>query len=113
MTSEIPHVEVAAAKRLADDGAVLLDVRELEEWIAGHAPGATHIPLSALGERYTEIPQDQQVVAICRSGARSASATDALNQAGFTVTNVAGGMQMWAAKGLAVVTDAGDPGTVI
>jgi len=77
------------------EGAYLLDVREDDEWRAGHAPGAVHIPLRTLGERAGEVPKDQRVYVVCRVGGRSAQATMALNQAGWDAVNVAGGMQAW------------------
>ena len=60
------------------DGAWLLDVRENDEWAAGYAPGARHIPLGELGARTAEIPQDQTVYVICRSGMRSGRAVQAV-----------------------------------
>ena len=97
--------EVSAAK--VPDGTWLLDVREDDEWAAGHAPDARHIPLGQLGSRVGEIPQDVEVYVICRSGHRSARATQALNGAGWHAVNVAGGMQDWAASGRPMVTDSG------
>ena len=87
--------------------AWLLDVREDAEWAAGHAPNARHIPLGQLGAHTADIPQDQQIYVICRSGVRSASAAQALNGAGWQAVNVAGGMQDWAAGGRPMVSDSG------
>lgn len=98
--SEVPAASVPAQ-------AWLLDVRENDEWAAGHAPDATHIPLGQLGARTAEIPLDQQIYVICRAGSRSAMAAQALNQAGWQAVNVAGGMQDWAAAGKAMVSDSG------
>jgi rhodanese-related sulfurtransferase len=89
------------------DGAWLLDVREDDEWAAGHAPGARHIPLGQLGARAAEIPQDEAVYVICRSGHRSGRAAQALTGAGREAINVAGGMQDWAAAGRPMTTDSG------
>lgn len=89
--------------------ARLVDVREPEEWAAGHAPGATHIPLGELGARYTEIPQDGPVYLICRSGARSNRAAQALAGAGWDALNVRDGMQGWAAAGRPMTNDSGIP----
>jgi rhodanese-related sulfurtransferase len=97
--------EVAAAS--VPDGAWLLDVREDDEWAAGYAPGARHIPLGELGARTAEVPQDQAVYVICRSGGRSARAAQALAAAGWETINVAGGMQDWAAAGRPMATDSG------
>jgi rhodanese-related sulfurtransferase len=97
--------EVPAASVPAE--AWLLDVREDDEWAAGHVPEATHIPLGQLGAHTADIPQDQQIYVICRSGARSATATQALNGAGWQAVNVAGGMQDWAVAGRPMVSDSG------
>jgi rhodanese-related sulfurtransferase len=91
------------------DDVWLLDVREDDEWAAGHAPGARHIPLGELGARAGEVPKDQLVYVICRSGGRSARAAEALGGAGWRAVNVAGGMQDWAAAGRPMVTDSGAP----
>jgi rhodanese-related sulfurtransferase len=100
--------EVPAAS--VPDGAYLLDVREDDEWAAGHVPGATHIPLAQLGGRATEVPRDVTIYVICRSGARSARAAFALVGSGWDAINVAGGMQDWAAAGRAMTADSGsDP----
>ncbi len=97
--------EVPAAS--VPQGAWLLDVREDEEWAAGYAPGARHIPLGELGARSDELPQDGAVYVICRSGHRSARAAQALANAGWDAINVAGGMQDWAAAGRPMATDSG------
>jgi rhodanese-related sulfurtransferase len=98
--AEVPAVSVP-------DGAWLLDVREDDEWAAGHVPGARHIPLGQLGARTAEVPQDEAVYVICRSGMRSGRATQALTGAGWEAINVAGGMQDWAAAGRPMTTDSG------
>jgi len=104
--SAVEEIDVAAAHALVEDGALLLDVRNDDEWEAGHAPAALLMPLPALGDRYTELPTDRRIVVICRSGARSARATEALVGAGYDAVNVAGGMLAWADAGLPVVTGA-------
>nr|WP_156004369.1 rhodanese-like domain-containing protein [Streptomonospora sp. PA3] len=86
----------------------MLDVREDDEWAAGHAPEAVHIPLSRLAERAGEIPRDQQVYVVCRVGGRSAQAVQALNDAGWQAANVAGGMQAWALSGRELVSETED-----
>ena len=94
------------------DDHFLLDVREHDEWQAGHVAEAVHIPMGQLNTRIAEIPRDQPIIAICRSGNRSGAVTDALNRAGYTAHNLDGGMFAWAAEGLPVVTDEGEPGWV-
>ncbi|MFD7294263.1 rhodanese-like domain-containing protein [Streptomyces sp. NPDC059897] len=94
----------------------LLDVREDDEWQAGHAAGALHIPMSEFVARYGELteaaPQDGRVNVICRSGGRSAQVTMYLAQQGVDAVNVDGGMQAWEAAGRPVVDDNGQPGGV-
>lgn len=92
---------------------ILLDVREPEEWDAGHAPQARSVPMSQLSERITELPHDTQIICVCHLGGRSAAVSAALNRAGFDAVNLTGGMAAWQAVGLPVVTDSGAPGDVI
>ncbi|MGA5063806.1 rhodanese-like domain-containing protein [Streptomyces exfoliatus] len=103
-----------AHQRTGDGEAVLLDVREAPEWKAGHAPGASHLPLSRLmaGAPLPAAAQGGPVVAICRSGRRSQEATKLLTARGVEATDVAGGMTAWARAGLPV-TDQGGGGGVI
>nr|WP_259294444.1 rhodanese-like domain-containing protein [Streptomyces canus] len=84
--------------------ALLLDVREREEWAAGHAPGAEHAPLSALtaGGRLPEAAEGRQVITICRSGKRSRQAAELLTARGVDAVDVLGGMGAWVGAGLAV-----------
>jgi rhodanese-related sulfurtransferase len=110
-TPGIPHVDVHEAARRAESGeALMLDVRENDEWTAGRAPVARHLPLSEL--RLEQVPTDRPVLAMCRSGNRSGRVTEALVAAGVDAVNVAGGMQAWEQAGLPVVADDGRPGTV-
>ena len=93
-------IDIATAARERDAGAFILDVREPDEWAAGHIPGATLIPLGQLTARAGEVPADREVVVVCRSGNRSAQGRDILRAAGLTqVTSMAGGMNAWTAAG--------------
>jgi rhodanese-related sulfurtransferase len=87
--------------------AYLLDVREDDEWAAGHAPEAVHIPVGAISARAGEIPQDREVYVICRTGARSAYAAQALAGAGWKTINVADGMAGWAVAGRPMISETG------
>jgi len=109
----VPTIGAEEAARRVDDGALLLDVREPDEWQAGHAPEAIHVPLASLAARANELDQDRPVVAVCRSGGRSERAAAALRQRGYDAVNLGGGMQAWSASGLAVVTDDGEAGQII
>ena len=82
------------------EGAFLLDVRENSEWDEFHVPETTHIPLGELAERVDELPRDQPIVVICRSGNRSQQGRDILLEAGFSdVTSMDGGLKEWLALG--------------
>ena len=94
------EISVPEAHQYYQDGAFILDVRTQEEWDEGHIPGATLIPLDELGMRLSELPQDEEIIIICRSGNRSAVGRDTLLNAGFeSVTSVAGGFNQWVANG--------------
>lgn len=99
------------------EGDFLLDVREDDEWQAGHAEGAVHIPMSDFVARFGELaeaaPQDAKVNVICRSGGRSAQVTMYLAQQGIDAANVEGGMQAWEAAGKPVVDEKGGAGFVM
>jgi rhodanese-related sulfurtransferase len=98
---------------LPEDG-LLLDVREDDEWAAGHAPTAKHIPMSEVVARIGELTKPEgPVYVICRVGGRSAQVAQYLDQNGVEAVNVTGGMQAWEAAGKAVVTDSGAAGIVI
>ncbi|MFI0424280.1 rhodanese-like domain-containing protein [Spongiactinospora sp. 9N601] len=102
----VPEIDANAVP----DDAYLLDVREHDEWRAGHAPTATHIPLGELQGRVEEVPAEATVYVVCRVGGRSAQATAWLNHIGRQAVNVGGGMQSWAAAGRAMSSESGqDP----
>ncbi len=99
------EISVQQAASLREEGAFVLDVRQPEEWEAGHISGATLIPLGELSSRLSEIPSDKTVVVVCRSGNRSAQGRDILLKAGFSpVTSMGGGMTNWVANGYPTVT---------
>lgn len=94
--------------------AYLLDVREPDEWLAGHAPGAVHLPLMDIPARLEDIPRDGDVVVVCRMGGRSAQAVAYLMQNGYdNVANLDGGMRDWAAVGKPMVSEDGRPARVL
>jgi rhodanese-related sulfurtransferase len=98
---DVRQIDAATARAEQAAGALLLDVREQDEWDAGRAPGAIHVPMSELQERYTELPQRDSTLIICRSGSRSDAVAHALARIGRPgCANVIGGMQAWKAAGL-------------
>ena len=99
----VPEIDIDELARRHAAGAFVLDVRNPDEYVAGHVPGAVLIPLPELGDRWQEVPEGD-VLVICKSGARSAKAVEALNGAGRTTVNVAGGTMAWIDAGRPVVT---------
>ncbi len=97
------RIGVADASAMVEAGeAVLVDVRTRQEWKQGHAPRAMHISLASLDTQMRRIPADRTVLAICRSGSRSAQAVASLSRAGYDARNVKGGMIAWSRAGLEV-----------
>ncbi|MBW3086841.1 Thiosulfate sulfurtransferase GlpE [Austwickia sp. TVS 96-490-7B] len=91
------------------DNAVLIDVREHDEWDRGHAPHALHIPLGDLHARLDDLPDQRPLVIVCRSGHRSARAVAYLNDNGYDAVNLADGMIGWHQGNRPLVHDG--PGT--
>ena len=73
----------------------IIDVREVDEFAAGHVPTAKNYPLSTLAENFSELDKDQEYYVICQSGGRSAHASEFLSAHGYDVTNVLGGTSAW------------------
>lgn len=111
MPHQVPTVSVADVPT----GAYLLDVREDDEWVAGHAPDAQHLPMQDVPVRMSEIPTDGDVVVACRMGGRSARVTAYLRSQGRdNVVNLEGGMQAWQAAGRPLVSgNDGNPPQVV
>ncbi len=91
----------------------LLDVREDDEWTAGHIDGAQHIPLAQLSARLEELPKEKTVVAVCRSGSRSEAAVRGLRRLGYAAENLEGGVNAWDRAKLPLVDKSGGRGRVI
>ena len=94
------EISAAQAYQKYQQGAFFLDVRTQEEWNQGHIAKSTLIPLDDLQNHMSELPRDQDIVVVCRSGVRSKEGAALLRQAGFTrVTCMTGGLQAWVAAG--------------
>jgi rhodanese-related sulfurtransferase len=99
------EISVTQAAQKRDQGALILDVRELSEWTQFHIPGALLIPLGDLPNRLNNVPKDREIVVVCRSGNRSQTGRDILLKAGYTqVTSMAGGVTQWQGQGLPITT---------
>lgn len=100
---ERPGVDVHEAARLRESGeALVLDVREQEEWQAGRIPEATFIPMDEVDRRLGELPRDRRLITVCRSGNRSGRVADDLRAKGYEAENIEGGMQAWHEAGLPI-----------
>ena len=97
-----PTVSVQDLKNAVDSGAYVLDVRTPQEFAEGHIASAVNLPLDEVEGRASEVPGDKTVYVICRSGNRSAQASEILKKAGKDVKNVGGGMNDWASAGYPV-----------
>ena len=106
MTEELfGEIDVDVLEDRLAAGALLVDVRETDEYLSGHVPGAVSVPLSELVQRAEECrdPRGNGTLMICKVGGRSASACAHLAGLGFEVTNVAGGTVAWIMSGRDVV----------
>lgn len=100
--SDVEDLAPPEVEALRAEGALLVDVREQAEWDAGRIPGATHMPLSELPQRWTELPEAERTVFVCRSGGRSMAAAEAFAAAGrLGCANLMGGVAAWSQAGLA------------
>ncbi len=97
-------ISVDKAYQMYQDGTFVLDVRTPEEWNDFHAPNTTLIPLDELANRLNELPKDQPILVVCRSGNRSQTGRDILLQAGFNATSMEGGLNAWKDSGYPVVS---------
>ena len=96
--SGISEINTLEATRLMNEDALILDVREDNEWAVGHIPNAKHIRLGQLSDQLSQLEKfkDQPIVVYCRSGNRSGRACALLKKAGFAnANNLAGGITAW------------------
>jgi rhodanese-related sulfurtransferase len=105
----VPAIDVDA---VAED-TLILDVREPDEYAAGHIANALPMPMGSVPERIPELPDGQRIVVVCRSGGRSARVTGYLRQEGLSAVNLDGGMRAWVAAGRPMTTDTDTEPTLI
>lgn len=101
---DVPEIDIAEAHRRHAAGAVVIDVRELDEYVDGHVPGAPLISLASVPERVHEVPAEGEVLVICKMGGRSRNAAAFLRGQGIDAINIAGGTVAWIDAGHRVVT---------
>src|ERR1700712_1425029 len=95
---QVPTVEIAQVPNPIPDGLTVLDVREPVEWQHGRIDGAVHVPMGEVPARLDELPQDTQLLVVCKVGGRSAQVTAWLQQQGYDAVNLSGGMLEWVAS---------------
>ena len=100
---DVPEIDIAEAALRHGAGTPVIDVRESDEYMAGHVPGAPLIPLSTILDRLGDIPLDGEVLIICKSGGRSRKAAEFLLAQGVSAVNIAGGTTAWIDAGHRVV----------
>ncbi|MEP6851766.1 MAG: rhodanese-like domain-containing protein [bacterium] len=112
----VPHIDAADVDAALADGALLLDVREDEEYSAGHIADAVHVAMNTLPQRWREDPDllaaDRPIVVVCRVGSRSAAVTAWLRGQGFEASNLEGGMVAWAVQRRPMTSTDGSPARV-
>jgi rhodanese-related sulfurtransferase len=102
----VTEVSIEQLEQARTTGATIIDVREGEEYAAGHVPGAQLMPLGVVPVRANELPADEPVYVICASGGRSSQAAEFLTGAGIDARSVAGGTNAWARGGRPLETGA-------
>jgi hydroxyacylglutathione hydrolase len=100
--ARVRTVDARAAKALADNGAQLVDVREISEYGEAHPPGALHIPYQQLESRLAELPAGRDIVVYCASGVRSSLAASILERHGIAAANMRGGFNSWVGADLPI-----------
>jgi rhodanese-related sulfurtransferase len=98
------EVDLEAFAAAYADGGIVLDVRNPDEYVAAHVPGAMLIPLPELAARLDEVPAADPLYVICASGVRSLTAAKALVEKGYPARSVAGGTNGWIERGGAIAT---------
>ena len=101
----VSEISVNELTSLVENGSLVIDVREPDEYEAGHIPGAILVPLSTVLSNTSEFQSDETIYVVCRSGGRSMQACEMLHEVGISnVVNVAGGTMGWIALGNEIVT---------
>lgn len=99
----VQEISVVELNDIVRQGGMIVDVREVDEYFAGHVPGAVNVPLSSLTGRVDSISDAQTTYVICQAGGRSLRACEYLSDLGKSVVNVVGGTGAWVASGFDVV----------
>lgn len=98
------EVDIEQLEGALTAGIPLIDVRETDEYVAGHVPGAVLLPMSEIADRAAEIPADGQVFVICHLGGRSLKVVQWLREKGVDAWSVEGGTKAWSDSGREIAT---------
>ena len=112
-TNNTPSVMPEDLENLIQQGYQLIDVREYDEWDAGHYKSATHIPMGSIVESIDKLVVDKKYIFICRSGARSGRVTNYVNSLDIESYNLSGGMKEFQKFTKEIVDLEGNPGQII
>lgn len=107
-----PVVSVQQARRMLDEGAIILDVREKSEFDLGHIPHSRLMPLSTMADHLQHVPRGKKLIVACRTGGRSTSAVARLQAEGIHAVNLEGGLIAWRKAGFDLVDVNGAPGNI-
>lgn len=100
----VPEIDVAHLSSLMAEGVRVIDVRETDEYVSGHVPGAVHVALGTVPQHVGVFQGEGPAYVICKAGGRSMQACQFLDQQGVQVVNIAGGTMAWASAGYPLVT---------
>ena len=108
-----PSVMPEDLENLMQQGYQLIDVRENDEWDAGHYKSSTHIPMGSIAENIDKLMVDKKYIFVCRSGARSGRVTNYVNSVDIESYNLSGGMKELQKFTKEIVDLEGNPGQII
>ncbi len=104
MSSSTPEIDVDQLASARERQASVIDVREPQEYVTGHVPGADLVPMGHLPRRVADLDRDRPVYVVCATGNRSAAMTDLLRARGYDAYSVRGGTTAWTRSGRPVET---------
>ena len=111
--NKVPTVEASEVEDLVSNGHILIDVREEDEWEAGHHREATHISMGTIEENLSKFTIGNDYIIVCRSGARSSRVSNYLLSKDFNVSNLDGGMKALFNVSNNIINSKGSPGQII
>jgi rhodanese-related sulfurtransferase len=111
--ASVPTVDLDEARRLVDDGAEIMDVRDQHEWDAGHCRHSVHVPMSEVSDSARFTTRTRTVICVSRTGRRASEAVRHLRTAGVDAVVLHGGLRAWIDAGCVLVTDDDSDGRLV